>query len=357
MFNKSNKAKSMFSKKVKAAINNQKQYKIFSSKQFIGILMIVIFAFLMVVSIVQIRGLSTINSYTIGMLFGYYSYFIYIAFICFGLCLVFQIDIRIDKFLSTKFNHKFHFSWLPYLFFCIGVALVIESIIKAINDKTIFPGFGAFKDFFSDWWYSFTNHNATQSGSTSLLPGIMNSGIIVSFCMSMLVSWSGYIISIIIGLLLIAHFVFYIYYGSFIKIIKMKIAGGDPTKKEVVKKEEFEEYKTKLLDLSFEDQSGIVEKPDLEIIQDVKAKTTSLEISNSENLFPMSDPFSNVEDNQNTAILQEKTSQINLDKKLTKEIDLDSKVQQDLLSNYDTFDFELDIFDQTKEDDISIKNK
>ena len=344
MFKNKNKNESMFAKKIKTSINNQKQYKIFESKQFLGIILIVIFAFLFVVSIVQVRGFSTINSYTIGMLFGYYSYFIYVGFITLGLCYLFQIDLKIEKFIAVKFNRKFHFSWLPYLFFAMGIALIVESIIKIIETKTAFPGTNVFKHFFNDWWNDFTNKKGTIPNSTSLLPDVMNAGIIVSLFMSLLVSWSGYVVSIIIGLLFVAHFVYYIVYGSIIKQIRTKIF-GNPNKKDTVMKKEFEEYKTKIMDLSFEDTSGIIEKPNLEIISDVEAKTNSINISNSENIFPVTNPFEEEKIKDEDEFLIEKTNQINLEKNITTEFKLDELDKTNkIIPDIETFDFELDIF-------------
>ena len=343
--NSNQKSSSLLSKKIKASIRNQKQYKIFESKQFIGLILLVVFSFLFVVSIVQVRGLSTINSYTIGMLFGYYSYFIYIGFIVLGLCFLFQIDVKIDKFLSAKFKRKFHFSWVPYLFFSLGVALFVESIMKAIHGHTIFPGGGAFKQFFSDWWKNFTNDYGKEPGSTSLLPGIMNSGIVVALFMSLLVSWSGYIVSIIIGLLFIAHFIYYIFYGSLIKRIRIKMF-GDPNKKDVIKKEEFKEYETKIMDLSFEDNSGMIEKPNMEILSNVNAKTTTISID-PDNIYPVENPLDNIEKNE-MDFVEEKTNQINLEKNLTQEFKIEIP-DEDEHKDIETFDFELDIFGNTEE--------
>lgn len=350
MFNKNKGEKqikphgSIFMNKMKTSIKNQKQYKIFQSKQFLGLILLIVASFLFVVSIVQVKGFSTINSYTIGMLFGYYSYFVYAACIFIGLSWLFQIDVKIEKFIAKKWNKKFHFSLLTYLFFTLGVALIIESIIKICDTKTVFPGGGAFKDFFNDWWYSFTNDNNTIANSSTALPNIYNSGLLVSLFMSLLVSWSGYIVSIIIGLLFITYFVFYILYGSIIKILRTKII-GDPNKKNEIKKDEFEQYNTRIMNLSFEDSSPIVDKPDLELLSNVEAKTTSISFDNTQEAFPIENPLDSIKEEQEEFI-ESKTNSINLEKNNTTEFDLDTSIDKKTKEIADvSFDFELDIFD------------
>ncbi len=340
---------SMFYKKVKTSINNQKQYKIFESKQFIGIILIVVFAFFFVTSIVQVRGLSTINSYTIGMLFGYYSYFIYVGFILLGLCFLFQIDIKIEKLLAIKFNKKFYFSWISYLFFSLGVALVAESIIKIVHTKTAFPGSSAFEDFFSSWWNSFTNSRGKEPGSTSWLPNIMNSGIIVSLFMSLLVSWSGYVISIIIGLLFVAYFFYYIFYGSLIKKIKTHMF-ENVNNKNKVKKDELNEHKTKIMDLSFEDSFSLG-------TNSINNEQTIVLTSDESKIFDIDNPLEQNESEREMDFVQEKTSALSLEKNITTEFkfdDLDKTKKQPF--DQETFNFELDIFktSETNIDDLGI---
>lgn len=357
---KFNEQKNIAKKKIKASFNNFKQYKIIESKQFIGLMLIIVFSFLFVVSIVQVRVFSTINSYTVGMLFGYYSYFIYIGFIVLGLCMVFQIDIRIEKFIAKKFNKKFYFTWLPYLFFSLGIALIIESILKSTKSQTLFPGSGAFYDFFNDWWQSFTNDFGKIPGSTSWLPNVWNSGVVISLFMSMLVSWSGYIVSIIMGAIFISYFVFYTFYGSIIKRFRMKIFKNS-NKKDEINREEFEDYKTKIMDLSFEDNNGMIDKPKLEIVKDIDAKTKNISIENSDDIFPIEKIKQNNEEEIN--FVEEKTSQINLEKNLTTEfkVDLESYNNSKSKPDIETFDFELDVFNTKTNllntDDILLEKK
>ncbi|MBD5423362.1 MAG: hypothetical protein HDR43_02610 [Mycoplasma sp.] len=328
--------------KMKISWKNRKQYKIFESKQFLGIILIAVFVYLFVVSIVDVRGFSTINSYTFGMLFGYYSYFFYIGFIILGLSMLFQINVRFEKFIATRFERKLYFSWISYLLLSIGVALVVESIIQWVEVGSPFPDKFAFDSFLGRWWDNFSNKNGAYG--VPLLPGIKNSGMIISLFMSLIVSWSGCIVAIIVGLLLIAYFVFYMFYGSIFKKIRQKMLGNS-NKKEAMNKKEFEEYKTKIMDLSFEDKSGMVEKPDLDLVSNIEAKTTTIAIDNPDIIFPIDNPFSSFEDEKSHEFVEDKTLQLNLEKNITKEFKINSienKIKK--TPDIETFDFELDIF-------------
>ena len=64
------------SNKIRVSWKNQKQYNIFKSRQLIGILVLLISLYFFVVSLVQVSGFTSVYSYTLGFLFGYYSYFI-----------------------------------------------------------------------------------------------------------------------------------------------------------------------------------------------------------------------------------------------------------------------------------------
>lgn len=329
--------------KMKTSFKNRKQYQIFQSKQFLGIVLVAVMIFLMVLSFVQIPGFSTINSYTFGMLFGYYSYFFYIGFIIYGLSQILQINIRFEKFIATKFNRKLYFSWVLYLLFAIGVALVVESIRQWVLDKSIFPADKAFSNFFGSWWENFSNNRG--SFSNPALPGIQNHGIVVALFMSLVTSWTGYIVSILIGLLLIAYFGYYVFYGSIIKKIRYQIL-GKTNKREIVTKEEFEDYKTKIMDLSFEDNSSIINNPNDEMTAHISPKTSTISITNSDLMFPIDNPFDESTKTNKQDFIESKTLQLNLEKNNTKEFKLDV-VDNQLQSNPNdskTFDFELDIF-------------
>lgn len=353
-----------FKNRMKVNSWNRKQYKIFASKQFIGMIMVAISVLLFVFSFISIPGFSTINGYTFGMLFGYYSYFFYIGFIILGLCYLFQIDVKIDKFIATKYNRKIYFSWFSYIFLSLGIALVVESILFLVHHNgRVFPEFGAFEKNFSNWWNTFTNNG---DPSKTALPNVLQSqGVIISLFMSMIVSWSGCIVSIILGLVFILYFVYFTIYGSITNRLRFKV-NNENSKKNKMDKEEFEDYKTKILDLSFEDNAGVVEKPNLNMLSNIDPKTTTISIDNPDVMFPIDNPFQVLENEENTkSFIEDKTSEVNLENKLTTEFKLDfheNKIVKQNIDDIKTFDFELDLFktsvqnpDQEDNNDISMK--
>lgn len=362
--NKKIKQKSFdFKNRMKVNSWNRKQYKIFASKQFIGMIMVAMSVLLFVFSFISIPGFSTINGYTFGMLFGYYSYFFYIGFIILGLSYLFQIDVKVDKFIATKYNRKIYFSWFSYIFLSLGIALVAESIIFLVrHNGRVFPEFGAFEKNFSAWWNIFTNNG---DPSKAALPNVLQSqGVIISLFMSMIVSWSGCIVSIILGLVFILYFAYFTLYGSITNRLRFKV-NNENSKKNKMDKEEFEDYKTKILDLSFEDNAGVVEKPNLNMLSNINPKTTTISIDNPDVMFPIDNPFQVLENEENTkSFIEDKTSEVNLENKLTTEFKLDfheNKIVKQNIDDIKTFDFELDLFKTSvqnpdqENDDISMK--
>lgn len=325
---------------------NRKQYKIFASKQFIGMIMIALFVLLFIFSFITIPGFSTIHAYTFGMLFGYYSYFFYIGFIILGLCLLFQIDIKIDKFIASKYSHKIYFSWISYILLALGVALITESILILVkNNGNAFPKEGAFGKVIGDWWSTFTNKGDPNKAAQ---PNVLtSSGFVISLFMALVVSWSGCYVSIIIGILLVIYFIYFTIWGSIINKLKSR-KYTDDMRKNKMDKEEFEEYKTKILDLSFEDNAGVAKKPNLNILSNIEAKTTTIAIDNLDIMFPIDNPFQALEtEEKNQTFIEDKTSEVNLENKTTTEFKLDfheNKIVKQNIDDIKTFDFELDIF-------------
>lgn len=325
-----------FKNKIRTFYSNQKKYKIWQSKQFIGLLFVFFTLYFFIVSIVQVVGFTTIYSYTFGLLFGYYSYFIFAAMIYIGLTLMFNIDIRVEKYLAKKYNKILNFSWISYIFFVIGVALIIESSILTVKGKNAFPGTDIFKLSIINWWDDFT------SSSNASLPNVWNSGIIVILCISFISSWAGFPVSIIIGIIMIAYFLFYCYYGSVIKIIR-----SSKSNKIKLKKDEIEEHKTKVLDLSFENNNQIEGNMDFVEDKDEFKKTVTIDIDDVNNIYSVN----NINQEQNNEeFINNKTQEINIKNNQIQEFDIEEKLTNDrMLSNVNTFDFELNIFDTITE--------
>lgn len=319
--------------KIKASINNQKQYGIFKSKQLIGLILLLITSFLFLVSIMQITGFTTIYAYSFGFIFGYYSYFIFVGFIYYGLSLLFNIDIKIERYLVRKYNRTFNFSWIAYLLFVVGISLVVETSVIIYRSGSIFPGVKAFNLIIDSWWNSFV------SSKNPTIPQTQNQGVLMSVLIPLISSWAGNPVSIFSGLILVFYFFFYVYYGSIIDILRS-------SKKERyrrLKKEELKEHKTKILDLTFEDKDIEENKNDTNTIFIDDKKTVTIEINNSEDLFPFDDPFKD-ELSKSNDFVKDKTKEFNLKHNLTTEFDFTKKEEETNQQKSQTFNFELDIF-------------
>lgn len=334
--------------KLQSFYSNQKKYKIFKSKQLLGLILTILSAYFFVVSIVQVSGFTTIYSYTFGFLFGYYSYFIFVALIYFGLTLIFNIDIWIEKFLAKRYNRIFNFSWFIYLLFVIGIALVIESSIQIHKNKNAFPGVDVFELSITNWWEIFT------SSSNASLPNVQNAGFIVNLCVSLIAFWAGFPVSIIIGVICILYFGYYLYYGSLITTIK-----NSKIDKNKMKKAEVMEHKTRILDLSFENDNILDNKEDLKQLGDEELqKTVTIDIDNVNNIFDVNEIN---KEQINEEFIKDKTTEINIKNDIAQKFNIDDKLNEEKkhISN-ETFEFELDIFDTITEtivDDNITDNK
>lgn len=322
--------------KIKTSIHNRKQYQIFKSKQLIGLLIVIISTFFLAVSMVQVTGFTTLYAYTFGFLFGYYSYFILFALIYVGLSILFNIDIHIEKFIVKKYNRTLNFSWLVYLFFVIGIAMIVESSILISEENKLFLGDQMFDISLHDWWNDFTNSGNVNNAA---LPSTWNSGLLPSIFLSLIGSWSGLAFTIICGILFVFHFVFYIYFGSIIAIIR-----NSHTQKHKLKGQELVDHDTKILDLEFENDNNIIESKTDEDLVDFK-KTVTISIDNVDNFFDVENPEI-ISENTQTDFLQMKTQEFNQQNNLIQDFNIEENLGVDQrLLNPETFEFELDIFD------------
>ena len=320
--------------KIKTSINNQRQYRIFKSKQLIGLLIIIFASFFLVVSMVQVTGFTTLYSYTFGFLFGYYSYFILFSLVYVGLSLLFNIDIYIEKFIAKKYNRTLNFSWIAYLFCVIGISLVVESSILIHQEQKLFLNFEIFDITIHDWWSNFSNPEFTNPA----LPSVWNAGVLPSIFLSVIGSWSGLIFTIIIGFIFIFYFIFYVFYGSIITIIK-----NSQVEKHRLKGQELVEHDTKILNLDFENENTLDSKTD-EDLADFK-KTVTISINNVDNFFDVENQEL-ISENTQTDFLQMRTQEFNQKNNLIEDFDIDESLNVDQrLFEPETFEFELDIFD------------
>lgn len=322
------------SNKIRVSWKNQKQYNIFKSRQLIGILVLLISLYFFVVSLVQVSGFTSVYSYTLGFLFGYYSYFILAGLTYWGFSIAFNLDLYIERYLVRKYNRSFNFSWLVYLFFVCGLALIVESAQMIQANNNIFLGSKSFEASITTWWNDFTKFENPNPS----LPAVNNSGVVVAILSALISSWTSYVFSIICGLIFIGYFFFYIYYGSIWTIIKNSQAN-----KHQLKGAEILEHETKILDLDFENDHVLEQQTDDNMVDE--QKTVTIAIDDVESFFDIENPFENDTD-EATTFIATKIQEYNQEHNLLTKFDVRNNLSIDKrLLDPTTFEFELDIFD------------
>ncbi len=219
-------------------------YNIWTNGRLLSLILIGSSLLFLILSIIELPILSAIPGYTVGFLFGYYSYIFYFFIIYYSICKLFNINIYLIKKIS-KFK-VLNYSWLNVFILTFGIMLIIETSMYINNNNAAFPGVDAWTDNFTSWWKKFTSFNDPTK------PNINNTGVVISLILSILYSIGGTIIAIIFSLLLILYFIFYLLYSSPIKKIGSKRAAK---KRAAVLNQE---YETKIVDLSFEDENKII---------------------------------------------------------------------------------------------------
>lgn len=157
-------------KKEKIKLKKEKNYFVWKDTSFIWTMIILLLCFLMTISFLNVKGLTTIHSYTINIFFGMFSILFYVWIMLFAFKKLFNLK-------NTYSAKIFHFSlWrLAIFFFAI---LIFGSVIYFTANK-VFPTAGkSYKIVFDNWFETFSSsHNA-------VLPYKWNAGIIGSFIYS-----------------------------------------------------------------------------------------------------------------------------------------------------------------------------
>lgn len=294
-------------KREKIGKDLKNNYHIWSSGRLLSLILMGLSFLFFILSIIEIPFLSTIPGYTFGFLFGYYSFIFYLILMYYCTCRLFNINIYIIKMISKI--RVFNYSWLNTFILIFGIVLIIETSIYMINNKSPFPGVEVWGKNFNVWWESFT------SLGNALEPNISNPGIIITFILSILYSIGGTIVSIIFSAILILYFTFYLFFSSPIK----KFENKKENKKKIEK--ENNEYETKIVDLSFEDDNKIVvsdfgtkiiENISEESEDNIRTKITKFEkkeVSQKTETSIQTIPFDNPFDEPETFISSEKLTQ------------------------------------------------
>ena len=219
-------------------------YKLWTNGRLFSLILLGFSILMVILSIVKVPFFSIFPGYTFGLLFGYYSYIIYLFIIYYTLTTLFNIKIYIIKFIS-KFKNLYY-SWLNFSILILGIIILIETSFYIHNKCTVFPGINVWKTNFNNWWESFTTNK------NPLLPNMNNSGIIINIITSLLYSIGGVIITIIISFLLIFYFIFYLFFSSPLKKI------NNIKTQKIEEKRKKKEHETKIVNLSFEEENKII---------------------------------------------------------------------------------------------------
>ncbi len=228
----------------KRAKFHKNNYHLWTNGRLLSIILIGLSLLFLILSIIELPILSAVPGYTFGFLFGYYSYIFYAFIIYYSTCKLFNINIYLIKKISKI--RVLHYSWFNVFTLTFGIMLIIETSLYINKNNAAFPGLSAWSDNFNQWWENFT------SFGDSTKPNINNSGAVTILLLSILYSLGGTIVAIIFSLVLISYFFFYLFYSSPIKNILNKKA----VKKKAANLNE--EYETKIVDLSFEDENKII---------------------------------------------------------------------------------------------------
>ncbi|MGL4343470.1 MAG: hypothetical protein ACRCRZ_02815 [Metamycoplasmataceae bacterium] len=260
-------------KKEKKKLN----YNIYNRKKVLGTIFLILFSFLFILCFVQLPYLTTIHSYTIGYLFGNYSYFIYLVFIFKSLDLIFNINIHIQKYLKKYFKKiNFHFTTINFIILILGIAFISEGIYNWVNISQQQVGIEIWEINFNNWWNNFI------SSKNVLLPNFKNQGVMIIFLVTLFSFWSGFLVVILVGVALVSYSIFSFLNGSLIEKIKQLIKGKEN------KKREKQEHLEKIVDLGFEDKNPILNEKETKKM----VKEKEIEKFDKTEIFPFDDPFS-----------------------------------------------------------------
>lgn len=225
--------------------SNKSNYHIWENGRLFAIIILGISIILFVLSLIELPFFAAFPGYTFGFLFGFYSYIFYILVIYYAMCKLFNLKIYLVKLISKKIR-VFHYSWINVFILALGVIILGETIFYISNNKDAFPGANAWNINFNLWWNNFTSHN------NWLKPNINTSGILVNFVSSMFFSIGGVIISFVASILLIGYFLFFLFFSSPLQMMNNK------REKQREKNKQTRLHKTKIIDLSFEDENKII---------------------------------------------------------------------------------------------------
>ncbi|MGZ9413507.1 hypothetical protein ACXX84_01650 [Mycoplasma sp. AC157] len=219
---------------------NRNVEKILENK-FLWFIIIIIHLALIVFAFLNIKGLTTIYSYTIGLLFGNlaYSYFLIVFILCIIKLstpkIIFIKNFKIDLFLISLF----------LIFVNMFVSFIVLEVVQYEGNFYFSVGANVWNHNFQEWWNTLAPEKVNSS-----LPNLNHLGFINIFLYSVLKSTTS-----VIGVILVplVAFITYLLVKILIFMKKMpKIKKNEKNEEKIVKFK-----KKKINQESTEDKEGI----------------------------------------------------------------------------------------------------
>ncbi|AZZ65349.1 hypothetical protein DMC14_000890 [Metamycoplasma phocicerebrale] len=196
-----------------------KFYYFLKDKTFIWTIFSFIIVFFMVISFLNIKGLTTIHSYTFGMFFGMFSIAIYIVL----LLVAFK---KIFKMKNTYSVGVFHFSLLRISLIVFSLIMLGTAIYYTKNKPDLYSYKNAISKIMSKWYIDFKYSTASPEDAAWLpykwTPGAIFS--ILHIFSSFLGKTAGMVISYIVSIILfcLSFTTLFISDKKFVKLIPSK---------------------------------------------------------------------------------------------------------------------------------------
>lgn len=147
---------------------NKKAYFFWKDKPFIWTIISFIVVFFLVISFLNIKGLTTLYSYSFGLFFGMFSIVIFVFILLIGIKQIFKLK-------SSYSIGVFHFSFWRLALLLVSLSLLGTAIYYAKFKPEEYGYKNAFQAIFGKWYLDYKNE------STLWLPNKWTPGIIFSF--------------------------------------------------------------------------------------------------------------------------------------------------------------------------------
>lgn len=171
-------------------IRQKKSYFFLKDKIFIWTIISFIMVFFMIISFLNIKGLTSIHTYTFGLFFGMFSIAIFVYVILLGLKNIFKMK-------NTYSAGVFHFSLWRFGILLIALMILGTSIYYAKFKPDNYTAKNAFSSIFEKWYIDFSDYGLDNAW----LPNKWTPGIIFTF-IYVLISFPGIKLGMILSFIL-----------------------------------------------------------------------------------------------------------------------------------------------------------